>query len=161
MVGIKEMRIYRALKISPLHTRRYMLDEDFTVNSLTIPNGFVTNGANIPRVLYPVLPPNDPIVLPAVVVHDYLCDVVKYAFNRGASYKDALNAFKQADDDFNDALESLSISNTRRRVYFWGVAIYTALFRRAELFFYRSRNKPLPIYKRNISLIKNRLDTTR
>ena len=42
-----------------------------------VPKGYKTNGADIPRWLYSFTPPFKPKYLPAVVVHDYLCDTLK------------------------------------------------------------------------------------
>ena len=43
-----------------------------------VPQGYKTNGADIPRVLWSVVPPFKPKYLPAIIVHDYLCDQDRY-----------------------------------------------------------------------------------
>ena len=51
------------------------LVEEITVE---VPKGYKTNGANVPRILWSIFPPNSPEYLSAVVVHDYLCDKSSY-----------------------------------------------------------------------------------
>ena len=65
--------------ISPTHDNRFVLKEPYKVENILIPKGYKTNGANIPRVLWWFVPPFKPKYLPAVIVHDYLCDKEEYA----------------------------------------------------------------------------------
>lgn len=48
------------------------------IHTIKIPAGYMTNGADIPRVFWSIFPPNSPEYLSAVVVHDWLCDLEKY-----------------------------------------------------------------------------------
>ena len=52
------------------------LVEEITVE---VPKGYKTNGANVPRILWSIFPPNSPEYLSAVIAHDYLCDAKLYA----------------------------------------------------------------------------------
>lgn len=52
----------------------------FPDNSVKIPKGYITNGANIPRLLWIIVPPFFPKYLHAVVAHDYLCDKEDYKY---------------------------------------------------------------------------------
>ena len=45
----------------------------FTYKDVTIKKGFVSNGANVPRIAWSVVPPNYMAILPAIAVHDKLC----------------------------------------------------------------------------------------
>lgn len=55
----------------------FILVEDYEVVSgvyrFTVPKGFETNGADIPRVFWFIVHPFKPKYLHAVVAHDYLC----------------------------------------------------------------------------------------
>ncbi|MCF6207672.1 MAG: DUF1353 domain-containing protein [Sulfurovum sp.] len=64
--------------LRPLHGDRFELVEPFVYRDITVPAGYTTNGANVPRLFWSFLPPNRPDYLPAVVVHDYLCDKEEY-----------------------------------------------------------------------------------
>lgn len=52
------------------------LVEEITVE---VPKGYKTNGANVPRILWSIFPPNSPEYLSGVIAHDYLCDAKLYA----------------------------------------------------------------------------------
>jgi len=150
-------RLYRKLKVSPVWSRRYMLDEDYTVRGWLVPKGFLTNGANVPKISYPALPPNDPLVFPAVVCHDYLCDVVKTKINEGHEI-DAIRSFKLANQEFNEIMKYLEISTFRRATYYIGVSVHTSVIRPIVLFYYRKTGKKLPVYKRNAELISKQIE---
>ena len=63
----------------PTDDNRVALAQDFEVKKLfVIPAGEKSNGANIPRSLWWLIPPFKPKYLPAVIVHDYLCRLEKY-----------------------------------------------------------------------------------
>ena len=65
--------------LQPSLDNSFVVAKPFRVNSsLVIPKGYKTNGANIPRVFWFIVPPFKPKYLPAVVVHDYLCDKERY-----------------------------------------------------------------------------------
>jgi hypothetical protein len=70
--------IFKALKVSPLTSGNFVLLEDFAIDDIVIPKGYTTNGANIPRILWSIVPPFKVQNLPAVVVHDWLCDKKEY-----------------------------------------------------------------------------------
>ena len=73
----------------------YRLLHKYTFNDVTIPSGYETNGADIPRVFWSIVPPFKPKYLPAIVIHDYLC-----------SKKD----YKRADEYFKESLYSIEKS---------------------------------------------------
>lgn len=54
-----------------------ILLEDYKYEDVSIPKGFKTNGADIPRVFWSIVPPFKPKYLPAVLVHDYLIKIAK------------------------------------------------------------------------------------
>lgn len=88
-------RLYEQLIISPKENDRYILLEDFFYKDVKVPKGYCTNGANIPRILWAVWPPNRSDYLPAVVLHDYLCDAEQYS---------------KADEYFKEMLQVLEVS---------------------------------------------------
>ena len=42
--------------------------------SVTVPDGFLTDLASVPRLLWPLVPPHSPDYAAAAVLHDYLCE---------------------------------------------------------------------------------------
>lgn len=55
-----------------------VLLEEYTYKDVTVPMGFLTNGSNIPRLLWSIIPPFKPLYSPAYLVHDYLCKLEQY-----------------------------------------------------------------------------------
>ena len=88
-------QLYNSLHISPRPGDKYKLIESFTYKDVTVPKGYHTNGANIPILLWSIWPPNRSDYLPAVVIHDYLCDLEEY---------------EKADEYFKEILEILDIN---------------------------------------------------
>lgn len=66
------------LVLQPLTKHRYKVVFDYIYKDVTVPKGYITNGANIPRVFWWIFPPNLSDIMEAVVVHDYLCDLGEY-----------------------------------------------------------------------------------
>ena len=64
--------------LKPYSKDRFELCEDYRYGNIIVPKGYKTNGANVPRILWGIFPPNSPEYLSAVVVHDYLCDKSSY-----------------------------------------------------------------------------------
>lgn len=56
----------------------FVLDEHYQVKNVRVPKGFESNGANIPRLFWSIIPPNKPKYQPAIMIHDYLCEKEKY-----------------------------------------------------------------------------------
>ena len=67
--------IYPALQ--PTNNNRFVLLEEYRYRSVKIPVGYQTNGADIPRAFWIIVPPFKPKILPAVLVHDYLIENAK------------------------------------------------------------------------------------
>lgn len=66
------------VKVSPTTDNTYVLNEALTYKDVVVPNGYETNGADIPRIAWVWIPPFKPKYLPAVIVHDYLCSMHDY-----------------------------------------------------------------------------------
>lgn len=67
--------IYPSLQ--PTNNNRFVLLEEYRYRSVKIPIGYQTNGADIPRAFWIIVPPFKPKILPAVLVHDYLIENAK------------------------------------------------------------------------------------
>lgn len=74
---------------------KFVLELPYQVKNVLIPKGYKSNGANIPRIFWSLIPPNKPKYQPAIMIHDYLCDKEKY---------------KLADDLFEEVLFDIEIS---------------------------------------------------
>jgi len=111
------MRFYRDVVISPLPEHKYILNEEYRYRDVIVPIGFVTNGADIPRVFWSFYPPNRSDYLPAVVVHDYLCNIGEY---------------EKADRYFREILVALGISDVDVFVLWGGVRFYSIYLRPIE-----------------------------
>lgn len=80
---------------------------------VNVPKGYITNGANIPRMLWSIYPPNSPEYLSAVVVHDFLCDEAK-------SYED----YQKADKVFFIALKELDVGWFKSAIFYHACRVY-------------------------------------
>lgn len=67
-----------SVKLSPNHDNTFTLIEEYRYKDVIVPINYKTNGANIPFIFWIFIPPFKPKYLPAVVVHDYLCDLEQY-----------------------------------------------------------------------------------
>jgi len=108
------MKFYSNTVVSPLPGHKYILEEEFRYKEVVVPVGFVTNGADIPRVFWSFYPPNRSDYLPAVVVHDYLCSIGEY---------------DKADRYFREILVALGISDFDVFVLWGGVRFYSIYLR--------------------------------
>jgi len=88
--------IYSQVAVQPLKGDKYKLLVDLKYKDVVVPKGYETNGANIPRLFWAIYPPNKSDFLPAVIIHDYLCDKEEY---------------KKADDLFEECLRELEVKS--------------------------------------------------
>jgi len=65
--------IYK-LELKPLASNKLELLKSYKYKNITVPKGFITDGATVPRWFWIVVPPFKPRHLPAVIIHDYLID---------------------------------------------------------------------------------------
>jgi len=101
--------LYNNIIITPRLDDKYKLKKSFTYKDITIPENYHTNGADIPRFLWIFWPPNRSSYLPAVIVHDYLCDKKEY---------------KKADYYFKEILELLNINKFTIWFFYKSVRLY-------------------------------------
>jgi len=64
--------------VSPTNNNKYTVCNNVVYKDIVIPKGYTTNGANVPRIFWSIVPPFNPKYLPAVIIHDYLCDLEMY-----------------------------------------------------------------------------------
>lgn len=77
---------------------------------IVVPQGFVSNGTSIPRILWSIWPPHDYYVK-AAILHDYL-------YNRGIGTR------KEADKVFYEALKVLGTPTWLSKCFYWGVRLF-------------------------------------
>jgi len=112
MMGISEPmhnNLYEQIQMSPLTKDRYVLLSDFKYKDIIIPKGYRTNGADIPRIFWSIWPPNRSNYMPAVIIHDYLCDKEEY---------------NKADKYFLEVLIKLKIPKITTLVFYYSVKCY-------------------------------------
>lgn len=93
---------------------KYRLKESITLCNITIPSGFKSDGASVPRVFWGFFPPIGKY-LPAAILHDYLLSQ-KYEWSIALDY-------------FNEALKECSVSYLTRKVMVLSIKIYGYLFK--------------------------------
>ena len=90
-------------KLEATSDNKYRLLEEFRCGDIVVPKGYVTNGADIPRLFWFIVPPFKPKFMHAILVHDYLCDLDRY---------------KEADDCFEKLLFRVEKSIVTRLMVF-------------------------------------------
>lgn len=111
---------YSPLHIEPTprfyeHRRIYRLKEDFTYESkkygkITVPKGFETDFASVPRV-FQLFVPVDGRYLDATIVHDYM-------------YENALRTKKEADAILAEGMKVLGVKKWRQIAINLGVKFF-------------------------------------
>lgn len=115
-------------KLSPISENKFELIEEYSVTLttgelITIEKGYQTNGADIPRLLWRIYPPFSPEYMPAVVVHDYLCDIADALTDK----KERKSAFLFADKAFKDILQQLEISKIKIFLFYNAVRLHHSI----------------------------------
>ena len=82
--------------------------------SITVPSGYVTDFASVPRFLWPLFPPTGQWC-EASVIHDYLCQL-------------PMTSRFLADAIFREAMFQLEVPTWRRVAMYYAVRIYASLF---------------------------------
>ncbi|EGA3604982.1 DUF1353 domain-containing protein [Salmonella enterica] len=86
----------------------YLSDDNSDV--ISVPAGFVTDLATIPRIFWSVMPP-DGKYAKAAIIHDYL-------------YDNALRTKKEADLIFLDGMTVLGVPKWKRTIMYWAVRLF-------------------------------------
>lgn len=111
--------------IRPLDSGHYELVKPYryTCNNGTmifIDKGYITNGADIPRFFWRLYPPFSPEYLPAVIVHDYLCDVADSDTDKTGRFV----KFHFADNVFREMLTKLGVSKVKVTMFYNAVRLH-------------------------------------
>lgn len=114
------------LVLSALSNGNYLIVKPYCVqlkngDLIHIDSGYQTNGADIPRLFWRLYPPYSPLYMPAVVIHDYLCDK---AIDEYANKADLQDKFLYADNAFREILERLGISKSKITVFYNAVRLW-------------------------------------
>lgn len=91
---------------------------------VTVPTGFITDGASVPRIFWSWIPPLGDYGQ-AAVLHDYLRRICVYKLE--GSDVEYLATTKEADKLFLEAMEILKVSKFKRKVMYLAVRAYTLL----------------------------------
>lgn len=95
------------VSVQPIDKDKFRTVAPFSYKDVKIPSGFVTNGANVPRVFWSIFPPNSPEYLSAVVVHDYMC----------ANMEEF--GWKKADQYLYDAMLDCSVKKWKAKTFYY------------------------------------------
>ncbi len=90
----------------------YYLDKSGNRTDLIVPEGFITDFASTPQILFSIFPPIG-LYNKAAMVHDFL-------------YSNKIIDRKKADLFFLQAMEVLKVPAWKRRLMFWAVRIFGA-----------------------------------
>lgn len=109
----------------PISEYKFKLVKDYSVKLTTgetvlVYSGYETNGADIPRFLWRLYPPFSPEYMPAVVIHDYLCDLADEKTDK----HERKRAFFFADRAFKDILQQLEISKIKVFLFYNAVRLH-------------------------------------
>ena len=120
----KELRKY--LVLGALSNGNYILKQPYKIelnngDLIVIHRGYETNGADIPRLFWRLYPPYSPEYMPAVVIHDFLCD---RAIDEYANKSDLREKFLYADNVFREILEKLNISKSKVKLFYNAVRLW-------------------------------------
>ena len=98
--------------VQPIGKDRFRVYKDFKCYGYTIHTGFITNGADIPRLFWNIFPPNSPEYMSAIVIHDFLCD----------KYPEV--SYKEADRIFYEAMIEIGVARWKAKLFYLCCRIY-------------------------------------
>ena len=112
----------------PISDNKFKLIKDYRVKLTTgetvlVYSGYETNGADIPRILWRIYPPFSPEYMPAVGIHDYLCDLADGKTDK----HERKMAFLFADKAFKDILQQLNVSKIKVFLFYNAVRLHHKL----------------------------------
>lgn len=98
--------------VQPIAKDKFRVYQDYRYQGICVPKGFVTNGANIPRVFWSLFPPNSPEYLSAVVLHDYMCSKI------------GVFTYEEADRYFYNAMIDIGVPKWKAKLFYISCRIY-------------------------------------
>ena len=103
---------------------RYYLDDKYSTRWVYVPEGYLTDGASVPRLFWNLVPPWG-VYGQAAIVHDYLCEFLSITVD-GMSQNITR---KQADRIFLEAMKVLEVPAYLRYPMFYAVSAYRVIAR--------------------------------
>jgi len=99
-----------------LGKRRIKLQSDFTYNGITVPKGFICDGASIPAIVWSItgLHPLHHRIIAGAIIHDYL-----YRF--GGLISDKQYTRKEADKMLVELMKIYGANFYQRQAVYWAV----------------------------------------
>lgn len=112
--------------ITPISPREYRLDHDWTVefelkglkHEITVPQGYITDGASVPRILWPLVRP-DGLVRAGSVLHDYLYGLRGFSAKQGFHF-----TRRECDIIFRDIMKECGVSWLKRGTMYNAVRLF-------------------------------------
>jgi len=112
---------YSDIFVQPLHDSKYKIKKEIHYKDIVVPIGYRTNGADIPRWVWSYIPPNWSDSLPAVIVHDYMCDRAE-----------TREEYEKADLYLKEILEILKVKKSKAKMMSGAVSLYTKYVRKYQ-----------------------------
>lgn len=101
-----------------LHTDfEYHVGSEDSLDFITVPAGFQTDFASVPRIFWSLFPP-DGRYTGAAVVHDWICKT------------DNIRTWKEKADIFIEAMEVLKVPWIKRQTMYWAVRAWEPFARK-------------------------------
>ena len=89
---------------------------------VVVPKGYLTDGASVPRPFWSIIPPWGEYGQ-AAVMHDWLCEYLRVWDTAEGVWVPITR--EECDNIFNNAMRALGVSNTKRRIMYNAVKIYS------------------------------------
>lgn len=106
---------FKRVAVKPFDKYKFEVVEDLKVSlnciDFTLPKGYTTDGASVPRMFWSLYPPYKPQWLTACIIHDYLCSQAMHA-------QDKYEAYKLADLAFKESLEYLNVNKITTFIFY-------------------------------------------
>lgn len=119
------------IKLKPLFKKNQ--NENSILVKDTIPKGYETDGASIPRLFWSLYPPFKSEYFSAALIHDYLC-------SKAAFEKDKKQAFKIADEVLFEVMRSLKVDRKTCYIFYFACSFYHFLKYKSKKGFSNAKN---------------------
>ncbi|MBS9775688.1 MAG: DUF1353 domain-containing protein [Fusobacterium sp.] len=103
------------LELKYIDYKKWQLLSSFTKNTITVPEGFITDLATIPKIFWSLFEPFNKNYLEASVIHDYL-----YSKNCPYTFIDR----KRADRIFLEVMKDTDANYWKRYILYFAVRIF-------------------------------------
>lgn len=106
-----------------METFKYHIADPASGQYVTIPRGYLTDGASVPAVLWSVIPPWGAYGA-AAIVHDILCEYLRVMRNGVCIYISR----RRADEILLEAMKDLQVDEEQCSMIYTGVVAYRKIF---------------------------------